>query len=69
MWGTEVKSIAPRVLNHGTRWKCVVSFTSRRFYPRFSLYRKLGGPQNQSGGGGDGKSPFFAPDDNQKLVV
>jgi len=25
--------IAPRILNHGTRWKWVVSFTLRPLYP------------------------------------
>ena len=41
--------IAPLILNLGTRWRWVVNATPRALYPReegrFSLYRKLGGPQ------------------------
>jgi hypothetical protein len=41
-------SIAPRILNLGTRWRYVVSFTSRPLYPRgkspkYPQVRRLGG--------------------------
>jgi hypothetical protein len=32
------------------RWGWVVSTTPRPFYPRYPLYRRLGGPQDRSGG-------------------
>jgi hypothetical protein len=45
--------IVPRILDFGTRWRWVVSFTTRPIYlqgksPRYPLDRRLGGPQNQS---------------------
>jgi hypothetical protein len=48
-WGTG--GIAPRILDLGTRWRGVVSFTSR-----YSLARRLGGPQSRSGHCGEGKN-------------
>jgi hypothetical protein len=44
----------PRILNLGTWWRLVASFTNRLCYPRkrspqYSLDRRLGRPQNQSG--------------------
>jgi hypothetical protein len=41
--------IAPRILDLGTRWKWVVSFTPRPLYPQgksswYSLDRRLDGP-------------------------
>jgi hypothetical protein len=53
-------SIAPRILNLGTRWRWVVSFTPRPFYPRWkkSWYlfdMRLGVPQSRSGRGGEEK--------------
>jgi len=36
-------STAPRILNLGTTWKRVVGFTLRLLYPRYQLYRGLGG--------------------------
>jgi len=43
------RGIAPRILDLGTRWIWVVSFTSRPLYPqgkspRYPLDRRLGGP-------------------------
>jgi hypothetical protein len=47
-WGSG--GIAPRLLDLGTRWKWVVSFTHRPRYPQgkspwYPLKRRLGGPQ------------------------
>jgi hypothetical protein len=58
----ESGSIAPRILDLGTRWELVVSFTSRPLYPQekspwYTLNRRLGGPQNRSGHGGGEKIP------------
>jgi hypothetical protein len=57
----ESGGIAPRILNLGTRWRWVVSFTTRPFYlqgksPWYPLDRGLGGPQSRSGGGGEEKN-------------
>jgi hypothetical protein len=46
-WGSG--GIAPRILDLGTRWRWVVSFTPRPLYsqwksPRYPLGRRLGGP-------------------------
>jgi len=53
-WGMEV---APCILNFSTRWRWVVSFTTRPLYPQYPLDRRLGGPQSQSGRGGEEKNP------------
>jgi hypothetical protein len=58
-WGRE--RIAPRILDLGTRWRWVVSFTSQSLYPqrkspRYRLYRRLGEPQSWSGHGGEEKN-------------
>jgi len=42
------------IFNLGSRWKWMVSFTPRPLYlhgksPRYSLDRRLGGPQSRSG--------------------
>jgi hypothetical protein len=59
-------SIAPRILDFGTRWKCVVSFTIRPFYPQgnspwYSLNRRLGRPQSRSGRSGEEKNSQLLP--------
>jgi hypothetical protein len=46
--------ITPRILDLGTRWRWVVSFTPRPLYPQgknpwYPLDRRLGGPRSQSG--------------------
>jgi hypothetical protein len=53
--------IAPRILDLGTRWGRVVSFTPRPLYPQgkstwYPLDRKLGGTQSRSGRGGEQKN-------------
>jgi hypothetical protein len=51
---------AQHILNLGTRWRWVVSFTPRAFHPRrknprYPLNRRLGGPQSRSESGGEEK--------------
>jgi hypothetical protein len=63
-WGYE--SIAPRILDLGTRWR-LVSFTTRPLYPQgksscYPLDRRLGGPQSRSGHGGEEKNPQPLPE-------
>jgi hypothetical protein len=58
-WGSGC--IAPRILDLGTRWRWVVSFTPRQLYsqgksPWFPLDRRLGGPQSHSGREGEEKN-------------
>jgi hypothetical protein len=57
----ENEGIAPRILDLGTRWRWVVSFTPRPFYSQgksrwYPLDRKLSGPQKRSGRCGEGKN-------------
>jgi hypothetical protein len=67
-WGSGC--IAPLILELGTRWRWVVSFTPRPLYPQgkspwYPLDRGLGGPQSSSGRGGEEKNshplPGFEP--------
>jgi hypothetical protein len=56
IWGNW--RIAPRILNIGIGWGCVVSFTPSYLYSRgkstpYSLDRRLGGLQSLSGRGGE----------------
>jgi hypothetical protein len=59
-WGSG--GIEPCILDLGARWRWVVSFTSRPLLysqgnsPWYPLDRKLGGPQNRSGRGGEEKN-------------
>jgi hypothetical protein len=53
--------IAPRIVDLGTRWRWVVSFTPQPLYPQvksswYTLDRRLGGPQSRSGRGGEEKN-------------
>jgi hypothetical protein len=55
-WG--IGGIVPRILDLGTRWRWVVSFTPRPLYPHgkspwYPLDRRLGGAQNRSVRGGE----------------
>jgi hypothetical protein len=58
-WGS--RGIAPRILDIGTRWRWVVSFTPWPLYPQgksllYPLDRRLGEPQSRSGRGGEEKN-------------
>jgi hypothetical protein len=63
-WGSG--GIAPRILDLGTRWSWVVSFTPRSLYPQgkrpwYPLGRSLDGHQSRFGcGGKEKKSPAHA---------
>jgi hypothetical protein len=53
-WGSV--GIASRIFDLGTKWRRVVSFTTRTLYPQgkspwYPLDRRLGGPQSRSGHG------------------
>jgi len=53
--------IAPLIINLGTRWRWVVSFTPRPLYPRgkspwYPLDRRICGPQSRSGRDGEEKN-------------
>jgi hypothetical protein len=58
-WGSG--SITPSILDFGTRWRWVDSFTPRLLYPqgknlRYPFDRRLGGPQSRRGRGGEEKN-------------
>jgi hypothetical protein len=58
--------IVPHILELGTRWRWVVSFTPRPLYPQgkslwYPLNRSLGGPQSRSGRGGEEKNSQTLP--------
>jgi hypothetical protein len=63
-WGSG--GIVQRILDLGTRWKWVVSFTPRPLYhqgesPWYPLDRKLGETQSRSGRGGEKKNSQSLP--------
>jgi hypothetical protein len=58
-WGSG--GIAPCIPNLGARWRWVISFTSRPLHPWYPLDRRLGGPQNRTGCGGEEKSSYPLP--------
>jgi hypothetical protein len=72
-WGS--RGIASRVLNLGTRWMRVVSFTLRPFYPQwkslwYPLDRGLGEPQSRSGCGGEKKKiPSPRRESNPRTLI
>jgi hypothetical protein len=58
-WGSG--SVAPLIIDLGTRWSWMVSFRSRPLdrqgkSPWYPLNKELGGPQNRSGRGGEDKN-------------
>jgi hypothetical protein len=58
-WGSG--SIDPYILDLGSTWRWVVSFTPRPLYPQgkipwYPLNRRLGGPQSRSGHGDEEKN-------------
>jgi hypothetical protein len=59
------ESITSLILDLGTRWRWVISFTPRPLYlqgrsPWYPLDRRLGGSQSRSGRGGEEKFPASA---------
>jgi hypothetical protein len=59
--------ISPRILDLGTRWRWVVSFTPQPLYsqgkdPWYPLDRRLGGPQSRSGRCGEKKNSQPPPE-------
>jgi hypothetical protein len=61
--------IAPRILDLGTKWRWLVSFTLRPLYPQgkspwYPWDRRLGGLQSRSGRGGEKKIPLPHRDSN-----
>jgi hypothetical protein len=67
VWDSE--GIAPRILNLGTRWKCVVSFTPREKSFQCSLHRRLGGPIASLDRVAKRKKSLMAPAGNRTSVV
>jgi hypothetical protein len=64
--------IAALIINLCTRWRWVVSFTPRPFYPVFALNMRVDGLSNQSGyfaGSGRGKISFPWLDVNHNSLV
>jgi hypothetical protein len=63
-WRSE--GITPCILNLGARWRWLISFTTRPFYPQrkspwYQLTWRMGGAQSQSGRGGEEKNPHLLP--------
>jgi hypothetical protein len=74
-WGSG--GITPRILDLGTRWRWMVSFTPRPLYPPgnspwYPFDIRLGGPQSPSGYGGEEKNsqplPGLEPPINQPVA-
>jgi hypothetical protein len=66
--------IAPHIIELGTRWRWVVSFTFRRLYPQgksslYSLDRRLFGPQSRSGRGGGKKNSQLLPGPEPPIIL
>jgi hypothetical protein len=58
-WGSG--GVAPRILDPGTTWRRVATFTQRSLYPQgkspwYPLNMRLGGPQRRSGRGSEEKN-------------
>jgi hypothetical protein len=71
-WGSG--GIALRILDLGTRWSWVVSFTLRPPYPQgksssYPLDRRLGGPQSLSGRGGEEEIPSLRQELNHRTPI
>jgi hypothetical protein len=65
--------IAPRILNLGTRWRWVVSFTPSPLYPQrkslwYSMDRRLGGPQSWPGHGVEEKNSQPPPEIEPPII-
>jgi hypothetical protein len=71
-WGNV--GIAPRIFDLGTRWRWVVSFTPLPHYPqgksrKYSLGRRLGGPQSRYGHMPKSKIPSPRRESNRRIPV
>jgi hypothetical protein len=71
-WGND--GIAPLILDLGTRWRWVASFTPRPLYPQgknawYSLVRRLSGPQSWSGRGGEEKNSQPVPGLKPQIII
>jgi len=61
------RGIAPLILNHDTKWRCVVIFMPQPLCLQggenswYLLYRRLGGPQRQSGHFGEKRNLLPLP--------
>jgi hypothetical protein len=67
-------STAPLILDLGTRWRWVVSFTPLPRYPQrkspwYTLDRGLGGPQRHSGHGGEEKNSQDRRESNPRTPI
>jgi hypothetical protein len=65
-WVLRSGGIAPRILDLGTRWRSVVSFTPQPLYPQrkspsYLLDKRLGGSQSRSGRAGEEKHSHPLP--------
>jgi hypothetical protein len=63
-WGSG--GITPHILDFGTTWRKVLSFTPRPLFsrsqnPRYPLDRRLGGPQSRSGRGDEERKSHNYP--------
>jgi hypothetical protein len=71
-WGSG--GTAPRILDLGTRWRWVVSFTTRPLYPQgktpwYPFNRRLGGPRSRSGRGGEEKNTQPRRESNRRTPI
>jgi hypothetical protein len=71
-WGSG--GTAPRILDLGTRWRWVVSFTLRPLCPQgkshwYLLDRRLGGPQSFFGCGGEEKNSQPRRESNPRTPI
>jgi hypothetical protein len=71
-WGSE--GIALRILDLGTKWKFVVSFTPRPLYPqgrspRYQFDRRLGGPRAVLDAAVKRKIPSHRRESNPRIPI
>jgi len=66
-WGNG--AISPHILDIGTRWRRVVSFTPQGKGPCYPLDRSLGGPQSWPGCGGEEKNSQSLPGPEPLIIL